>query len=90
MIEQDAIIGLAVTTAFFRSDFDNQTDPCEVEDQDAWEHIATTAYQYLRWVGLDASTIQVDKYVIAKAIWGMDAADLDEELGESVEESDDD
>lgn len=81
MIDQDKIIELAVTAAFFRSDFDNQTDPCEVEDQDAWEYIANTAYEYLRWVGLDASAIQIDKYVIAQLIWGMGAADLDEELG---------
>jgi hypothetical protein len=80
MIDQEKTIELAVTTAFFRSDFDNQTDPCEVDDQDAWEYIATKAYEYLRWVGLDASAIHVDKYVIAQLIWGMSAADLDEEL----------
>ena len=89
MINQEAIIGLAVTTAFFRSDFDNQTNPCEVEYQDAWGDIATTTYEYLRSVGLDATAIQVDKYVIANSIWGMDAAELDEELGESMEDSDD-
>lgn len=89
MIDQDAIVGLAVTTAFFRSDFDNQTNPCEVEDQDAWGNIATTTYEYLRWVGLDATAIRVDKYVIANSIWGMDAAELDEKLGGSMEGSDD-
>lgn len=89
MNNRDAVIGLAITTAFFRSDFDNQTRPCEVEDQDAWEHIAAISYRYLIGAGLDTSDIQVDKYVIAQSIWGMDAADLDEELGESMEDSDD-
>lgn len=82
MIDRDAVTGLAIAIAFFQSDFDNQTRPCEVEEQDAWAHIATISYRYLRWVGLDTSDIQVDKYVIAKSIWGMDPEDLDEALAD--------
>jgi len=79
----DAIVGLAISTAFFRSDFDNQTTPTEVEDQNAWASVAELATEYLGWTDIDVDGIKIDKYKIAKAIWGKDKEDLDKELSES-------
>jgi hypothetical protein len=79
-IDIEALIGLAVTTAFMRLDFDSQTLPLEVEEQDAWQSITDQAMECLSSVGIDTSDIKLDKYSIALAFWGMDADELDEML----------
>ena len=76
----EALIGLAVSTAFVRLDFDSQTLPLEVEEQDAWTSIADQAMECLSSVGIDTSGIRLGKYSIALAFWGMDADGLDEML----------
>lgn len=83
MLNIDAIIGLAISTAFLRADFDNQTSPSEVEEQNAWDGIADQALDYLRWVGVEIADIEIDKYTIAQCIWGKDSDQLDEELSDS-------
>ena len=76
----EALIGLAVTTAFMRLDLDSQTLPLEVEEQNAWSSIAEQTIECLRTVGIDTSGIMLDKQSIALAFWGMDANELDEML----------
>jgi hypothetical protein len=76
----EALISLAVCTAFIRLDFDSQTLPLEVEEQDAWNSIAGEALNCLQSVGIDTSGIKLDKQSIALAFWGMDANELDEML----------
>ncbi len=76
----DAIVGLAISTAFLRADFDNQTSPSEVDEQEAWDGIADQALDYLKWAEIDTAKIEINKYVIAQAIWGMDDDELDEAL----------
>ena len=79
----DAIVGLAISTAFLRSDFDNQTTPNEVEDQSAWEGIIDLAVEYLGWTGIDTNGIKIDKYKVAEVIWGKDKEQIDNELSGS-------
>jgi hypothetical protein len=78
----DAIVGLAATTAMLRCDYDQYAKPSLVEDQDAWGSVIELTVDYLNWVGVDSTCIQIDKYVIAKSFWGMDESDLDEALAE--------
>ena len=78
----DAIIGLAATTAMLRCDYDQTAKPSLVEDQGAWDLVIELTVDYLKWVGVDLTSIQIDKYVIAKSFWGMDESDLDEVLAE--------
>jgi hypothetical protein len=75
-----AVVGLAICTAFFRANFDNQTKPSEVEDQDAWEDIAKHALEYLQWVAIDTNNIKIDKYTIGESIWGFDVEELNQRL----------
>lgn len=82
-INLDAVIGLAVSTAILRADFDNQTTAIEIEEAEAWDDIAKQAIDYIKWVGLDTSTLKINKYVIAKCFWGMDEDTLNEELSSS-------
>jgi len=79
-LNTEAIIGLAITAAIFRSDFDNQTSPAEIEENDSWESISKLALEYLNWVGINTSNLSIDKYSIAHCIWGMTPSELDEEL----------
>ena len=83
MININAVVGLAITTAFLRSDFDNQTTASEVEDQDAWDSIASLAMDYLKWANIEISDVSIDKYVISQSIWGYDTDELDEKLSDS-------
>ncbi len=71
-----------VTTAMLRCDYDQYAKPSLVEDQDAWDSVIELTVDYLKWVGVDAAKIEIDKYVIAKCFWGIDESDLDEALAE--------
>jgi hypothetical protein len=79
-LDIEALIGLAVCTAFIRLDFDSQTLPLDVEEQDAWNSIAGEAMNCLQSVGINTSDIKLDKNSIALAFWGMDADELEEML----------
>jgi len=83
-LNMDAISGLAITTAFFRSDFDSDTSIDEVIDQDCWDSISEIAHSYYEWVGIKLSE-PIDKYRIAQAIWGMDEDQVDEAFKEYFE-----
>ena len=76
----EAIIGLAISTAFLRSGFGNSSFALDVEQEDAWDDIAELARDYLKWANIDISEIELDKYDIAESIWGMSPEDLDEQL----------
>ena len=82
----EAIIGLAISTAFLRSGFGNSSSALDVEQEedveqeDAWDDIAELARDYLKWANIDISEIELDKYDIAESIWGMSPEDLDEQL----------
>ena len=76
----EAIIGLAISTAFLRSGFGNSSSALDVEQEDAWDDIAELARDYLKWANIDISEIELDKYDIAESIWGMSPEDVDEQL----------
>jgi hypothetical protein len=77
-LNMDALIGLAITTAIFRSDYDNQTDVADLEIDDAWDTIEELALDYLKWVGVDISNLSIDKYDIAQSFCGMDSDELND------------
>ena len=81
-INMDAVVDLAISTAILRADFDNQTSPSEIEEQNAWDDIAKQAIEYLKVVGLDTTLLKMDKYMIAKSFWDMEKDELDDELNE--------
>ena len=76
----EAIIGLAISTAFLRSGFGNSSSALDVEQEDAWDDIAELARDYLKWANIDISEIELDKYDIPAFIWGMSPEDVDEQL----------
>ena len=63
----DAVIGVAIGTAFLRSDWDNQTDITEVSSN-ALSEIAEMAEDYCDWIGL--RNIQITHADVKEAIWG--------------------
>ena len=79
-INMEALIGLAINTAIFRSDYDNQTNIEEFDWCDCWDDISERALKSLRSVGLDTSNIHIDKYTIAQSFCGMDRDSLDDLL----------
>ena len=81
-INMDAVVDLAISTAILRADFDNQTSPIDIEEQNAWDVIAKQAIEYLKVVGLDTTLLKMDKYMIAKSFWDMEKDELDDELNE--------
>lgn len=79
-LNMEALIGLAINTAIFRSDYDNQTDIEEFDWCDCWDDISERALKSLRSIGLDTSNIHIDKYTIAQSFCGMDRDSLDDLL----------
>ena len=80
MINNNAIRGLAITTAFFRRGWcpDTQLNEC-VDD---FAEIQSLAVEYLEWAGF--SEIPVTYADIANAIWGIDKEDADTILDEET------
>jgi hypothetical protein len=78
----DALIGLAIATAIFRLDYDNQTSITKLEMDDAWDRIEELALDYLKWVGIDIAKIYIDKYEIAQSFKGMDSDELNDLIAE--------
>ena len=85
-INIDAVIGLAVSTSMVSSGYDQDAKPADLENQDAWNDVIQLTFHYLKWVGLDCSAIEIDKYVIAQCFWGMDEDNLNEALSDYEEE----
>jgi hypothetical protein len=77
-----AIIGLAVNTSMLRCGYDQDARPADLEDQDAWDSVIELTLTYLKWVGVERNTIEIDKYVVAECFWGMVDDELDNELSE--------
>jgi hypothetical protein len=78
----DALIELAISTAIFRSDYDNQTDIEEFDLNDSWDVIAKRALHNLKSVGVDITNLNIDKYDIAQSFCGMDSESLDDLLSD--------
>jgi hypothetical protein len=81
-LNMDALIGLAIATAIFRSDYDNQTDVEDFDMDDAWDNIEELALDYLKSVGVDITNLNIDKYDIAQSFCGIDSESLDDLLSE--------
>ena len=64
----DAIVGLAVATAFFRLEYTNSSTIDDVEGEKAWGEIGELAASYLSAAGVPY--FNVTKEVIVNAIWG--------------------
>lgn len=86
MINQQALIDLALSTAVFNSYYDRETKPWEIDHQEAWSCIAETATQYLEVAGVDTSAIQIDKYSISATLWGMTREQVDAYFEDEDEE----
>lgn len=73
-----AVIGLAITTAMLRLNYDNDTTFDEFKADDVCDEVAEIAIDYIKWVGIDTNEIEIDIYTIAQSFWGMDLeAELD-------------
>lgn len=81
-LNMDALIGLAIATAIFRLDYDNQTSISELEMDDAWDSIEELTLDYLKCVGVDIAQIYIDKYDIAQSFKGMDSCELNDLIAE--------
>jgi hypothetical protein len=73
MINNNAIRGLAITTAFFRRGWcpDTQLNEC-VDDL---AEIQSLAVEYLDWAGVSETSVSYAD--IANAIWGIDKEDAE-------------
>ncbi len=69
-INKEAIVGLAISTAFLRSGWSNDTSIDEVEEVNGWDEILDLARQYIDWAGIGAVTI--DESNVRSSIWGED------------------
>ena len=67
-INIDAIIGMAVTTAFMRCNWNNDTHSHEISD---WSEITDLAEEYCTWVGLE--DVDIDEHTVRESIWGETA-----------------
>ena len=86
-LNQSAIIGLAVNTSMLRCGYDQDANPTDLEEQDAWDAVIELTLTYLKWVGIDTDSVEIDRYVIAECYWGMDEDGLDEALAEYEQKS---
>jgi len=64
---EDAIVGLSIGTAFFRSGWDEHTTISDVESRNGWDEIIEIADGYLRWVGLPHDG--VTKSDVIQSLW---------------------
>lgn len=78
--DNDAIVSLAISTAFLRSGFYQESTPGDVEEEQLWDQIEGMTKVYLSEVSDHLSTIQIDRYRIALAIWGIEKNELDDIL----------
>ena len=73
MINQDAVIGMAIATAFFRSEWTTHTSIAEVDAENGWDEIIEMANGYCEAAGLKNAS--VSKAMVLEAIWGIDDPD---------------
>lgn len=74
-INIDAVIGLAITTAMLRLNYNNDTTFDEFRSDDVCYEVAEIAFDYIKWVGIDTNEIEIDIYTIAQSFWGIDLED---------------
>lgn len=77
-----AVIGLAITSAMLRLNYDNDTSFDEFKADDVCDEVAEIAIDYIKWVGIDTNEIEIDIYTIAQSFWGMDEDNIEEALFE--------
>ena len=77
-----AVIGLAITTAMLRLNYDNDTTFDEFKADDVCDEVAEIAIDYIKWVGIETSGIEIDIYTIAQSFQGMDENTLEDALSE--------
>ena len=86
-INISAVIGLAITTAMLRLNYDNDTTFEEFKADDVCDEVAEIAIDYIRWVGIDTNEIEIDIHTIAQSFWGMDLeAELDAHENEDYDD----
>ena len=85
-INIDAVIGLSITTAMLRLNYDNNTTFNEFKVDDVCDEVAELALDYIKWVGIDTNGIEIDIYTIAQCFWGMDEDNLNEAMSEYEED----
>ena len=81
-INMAAVIGLAITTAMLRLNYDNDTTFDEFKSDDVCDEVAEIAIDYIKWVGIDTNEIEIDIYTIAQSFWEMDEDNIEEALFE--------
>ena len=81
-INTDAVIGLAIATAMLRLSYDNDTTFDEFRDDDVCDEVAEIAFNFIKWVGVETSGIEIDICSIAKSFWGMDEDQIEDALSE--------
>lgn len=69
-LNQNAIVGMAIATAFMRSGWNARTRPDQVSH---WQEIIDLAEDYCHWAGLGA--VEVTEASIKESIWGIDLTD---------------
>jgi hypothetical protein len=85
-INIDAVIGLSITTAMLRLNYDNNTTFNEFKVDDVCDEVAELALDYIKWVGIDTNGIEIDIHTIAQCFWGMDEDNLYEAMSEYEED----
>ena len=80
MINEDAVVGLAIGTACLCFGFDEHTCPQEYEKRGVWDEISTIAIEHLRRVGVDTRSRNIDKYEICAWLWQMTPEEVDESI----------
>lgn len=75
-LNEAAIIGICVTTAFLRNDWDNQTDYSDVDEAGGFDEIIEMAHNYCEWVGIEKPNLTREDAI--RCIWGDIEINIDE------------
>lgn len=67
-LNEQAIIGLCVGTAFLRMDWNNQTSVSDVDEANGFDEIIELAYGYCQWVGIEKPDLTRED--IIECMWG--------------------
>ena len=62
-----AVIGLAITTAMLRLNYNNDTTFDEFKSDEVCDEVAEIAIDYIKWVGIDTNEIEIDICTIAQS-----------------------
>ncbi|EDM72556.1 hypothetical protein RAZWK3B_09901 [Roseobacter sp. AzwK-3b] len=67
-LNEQAIIGLSVTTSFLRNDWDNQTSVSDVDAANGFDDIIEMAQNYCAWVGIEKPDLTREDVI--GCVWG--------------------